>query len=190
MTMTASAMCVLVTFDFMNQIRFCLIIAAMALSPLRLQGTWSLGIIDSRTRTIALAAASCINSVYGIAGVVPASGFVFAQAASNMRAKAHALEAIRRKIPAAEILKRIANPTFDAAWGKQQYAVVTVAEIESPATFTGNDTPHWLGVRAARGISVQGNTLMAQRCCKRRLTASTAQRGLTIAASRGPQWRR
>ena len=38
--------------------------------------------------------------------------------------------------------------------------MLTVADIEKPATFTGNDTPDSHGVRASRGVSVQGNTLV------------------------------
>jgi uncharacterized Ntn-hydrolase superfamily protein len=136
---------------------------AAGLLPSSLFGTWSLGVIDPVTKTIAVAGASCTNSVYGIAGVVPGSGLVFAQAASNMRAKAEAMRAIRRDVPAGQILKRIASPAFDRNYGRQQYAILTVAEIDSPATFTGNDTTEWRGVRVTRGISVQGNTLVSSR---------------------------
>jgi uncharacterized Ntn-hydrolase superfamily protein len=139
---------------------FCLRAALVALCPLQLVATWSLGVIDTRTKTIAVAAASCTESVYGVAGVVPGQGFVFAQAASNRRAKEKALEGIRRNISSAEILKSIANPWFDPSYGKQQYAVLTVADIDKPATFTGNDTPDSRGVRTSRGITVQGNTLV------------------------------
>jgi uncharacterized Ntn-hydrolase superfamily protein len=127
--------------------------------PAQLVATWSLGVIDERSKTIAVGAASCTESVYGIAGVVPGVGFVFAQAASNMRAKGRALEAMRRGVPAEVILKSIANPEFDQRYTRQQYAVVTFADIGKPVTFTGNDTPEWRGVRAGTGISVQGNTL-------------------------------
>lgn len=137
------------------------LIAALILCPVSVQATWSLGVIDPRTKTIAVAGASCTNSVYGIAGVVPGAGFVFAQAASNMSAKAEALAAIRRNESAAAILKSIANPDFDSSWEQQQYAIVTLSDLKTPATFTGNDTPEARGVRAWNGISVQGNTLVS-----------------------------
>jgi uncharacterized Ntn-hydrolase superfamily protein len=116
-------------------------VIAFAVCPIQLFATWSIGVIDPRTKTISVAAASCTDSVYGGAGVIPGKGFVFAQAASNLRAKEKALDGIRKNLPSAEILESIANHWFDPSYGKQQYAVVTVADIDKPATFTGNDTP-------------------------------------------------
>ena len=133
-------------------------IALLATAPLC--ATWSLGIVDPKTKTIAIAAASCSPSVYGVGGVVPGIGFVFAQAASNMRAKNEAMEAMRRGTPLADILKRITSAEFDSDAAEQQYALLTIAEIGKPLTFTGNQTPEWRGVRSSKGISVQGNTLV------------------------------
>jgi uncharacterized Ntn-hydrolase superfamily protein len=78
-----------------------------------------------------------------------------------MRAKAKALDAMRRNVPVQEILKSIANPEFDRGYARQQYAIVTFAGIATPVTFTGDDTPEWRGVRAGKGMSVQGNTLVS-----------------------------
>ena len=122
--------------------------------------TWSLGVVDPKTRTIAVAAASCTPSVYGVAGVVPGKGFVFAQAASNMEAKAAAMNAIREGRSPVEIIRAIANAGFDSDWEEQQYAVVTLAHIDQPASFTGNKTRDVRGARAGKGISVQGNMVV------------------------------
>lgn len=122
--------------------------------------TWSVGIIDPRTRTIAVAAASCTESVYGVAAIVPGVGFVFAQAASNMEAKLEAIQGMRAGRSPASILKTITDPTFDRDWTKQQYAIVTVNNRDEPVTFTGIDTPEVHGARVGKGISVQGNTLV------------------------------
>lgn len=124
--------------------------------------TWSLGIADPATRMIAVAGASCSPSVYGVAGVVPGRGLVFAQAASNMEARNKALQEIRRGTPNAEILRLITSYDFDPAAATQQYALLTFAEIDHPVTFTGNDTPDVHGVLSSRAITVQGNTLVSR----------------------------
>jgi uncharacterized Ntn-hydrolase superfamily protein len=122
--------------------------------------TWSVGLLDQRTRTIAVAAASCTFSVYGIAGVIPGAGLVFAQAESNMRARDEAMEGIRRGVENEAILKLITSYEFDPRSAYQQYALLSFREIASPVTFTGNATPDWHGVFSTNGITVQGNALV------------------------------
>jgi uncharacterized Ntn-hydrolase superfamily protein len=137
------------------------IFAAAMCAPCAL-ATWSLGFVDPETRAIAVAGASCSPSVYGVAGVVPGTGLVFAQAASNMKARARALEEMRRGTPNAEILRMITSYEFDREAAEQQYALLTFAEIDRPVTFTGNDTPDWHGVFSTRAITTQGNTLVSR----------------------------
>jgi uncharacterized Ntn-hydrolase superfamily protein len=132
----------------------------LAVSPA--WATWSIGVLDPNTKTIAVAAASCTGSVYGVAGVVPGVGLVFAQAASNMRAKNKALEWMRAGVPNEEILKRITSFDFDRGSAIQQYALLTFAETEKPLTFTGNETPDWRGVFSFTGVTAQGNTLVGR----------------------------
>jgi uncharacterized Ntn-hydrolase superfamily protein len=124
--------------------------------------TWSAGILDPETRVIAVGGASCSPSVYGVAGVVPGTGLVFAQAASNMRARDRAMNEMRRGTPNADILRQITAHQFDANASRQQYALLTFAGIDEPVTFTGNDTPEWHGVFSTRAITVQGNTLVSR----------------------------
>jgi uncharacterized Ntn-hydrolase superfamily protein len=132
------------------------------LSALPSFATWSLGILDPATRNIAVAGASCSPSVYGVAGVVPGTGLVFAQAASNMQARDRAMDEMRRGTRNEEILRQITAYSFDANASKQQYALLTFAELDHPVTFTGDDTPPWHGVFSTRAITVQGNTLVSR----------------------------
>ena len=56
------------------------------------KATWSIIIIDPKTKEIGIAGASCTYSVYGIGGIVPGKGAVVVQAMSNKSARNKGLQ--------------------------------------------------------------------------------------------------
>jgi uncharacterized Ntn-hydrolase superfamily protein len=123
------------------------------------QATWSIIVLDPDTHAIGLAGASCSDYVAGIAGFVPGKGAVMAQAASNWAAKTKAEELIRSGMTPAKILAVITDPSFDPKFAQQQYAILTFDALETPANFTGAETPGDRGSVTGPGFSIQGNTL-------------------------------
>lgn len=119
--------------------------------------TWSIIVIDSKTKQIGIAGASCTQNVYGIGAIVPGKGAVVVQAMSNYFARVKAFEMIIADAAPSEILNAMMDPQYSP--DVQQYAVVTVKYIDSPVIYTGALTSPHKGALTGSGISVQGNTL-------------------------------
>lgn len=119
--------------------------------------TWSIIVVDPKTNKIGIAGASCTNNVYGIGAIVPGKGAIVVQAMSNFFAKVKGLEMIMADATSEEILKAIKDPRYDPE--NQQYAVICVNYLNSPATYTGTSTTPYKGALTSKGVSVQGNTL-------------------------------
>jgi uncharacterized Ntn-hydrolase superfamily protein len=119
--------------------------------------TWSIIVVDAKTKEIGIAGASCTYSVYGIGAIAPGKGAIVVQAMSNNEARAKGLEMILADASPEQIVKAIKDPGFDPE--EQQYAVICVKYLDKPLTYTGNSTTLNKGALTARGISVQGNTL-------------------------------
>jgi uncharacterized Ntn-hydrolase superfamily protein len=119
--------------------------------------TWSIIIIDPRTKEIGIAGASCTYNCYGIGRIIPNMGAVIVQAMSNSQAREKGVEMILAEAEPEQIIMAMRDPAFDPK--RQQYAIVTIKYIDRPATYTGDSAMTYKGVLTARGISIQGNTL-------------------------------
>jgi uncharacterized Ntn-hydrolase superfamily protein len=119
--------------------------------------TWSIIVIDPKTKEIGIAGASCTYSVYGIGAIVPSKGAIVVQAMSNPFARAKGIRMIMADASPEEILKALKDPMYDPE--EQQYAVICVSYLDRPVTYTGTATTPFKGALTAKGISVQGNTL-------------------------------
>jgi uncharacterized Ntn-hydrolase superfamily protein len=119
--------------------------------------TWSIIMIDPKTKEIGIAGASCSYNCYGIGKIIPGMGAVIVQAMSNSQAREKGADMILAEASPEQIIQAMRDPAFDPE--KQQYAVVTVKYFDSPGTYTGNATKSYNGALTANGISVQGNTL-------------------------------
>lgn len=119
--------------------------------------TWSIIVVDPKTKQIGIAGASCTQSVYGIGAIVPGKGAIVVQAMSNYFARVKGFEMIIAEAPPSEILNAMMAPQYSPEM--QQYAIVTVKYIDSAVTFTGSSTTPYKGALTANGIAVQGNTL-------------------------------
>ena len=123
----------------------------------RAHATWSIIVIDPKTKEIGIAGASCTSSVYGIGAIVPGKGAIVVQAMSNPLARLQGFRMIMDGAAPAAILERIRNPEYDPE--EQQYAILCLSDIAHPATYTGTKSIPHAGTLSGYGISVQGNTL-------------------------------
>jgi uncharacterized Ntn-hydrolase superfamily protein len=158
--------------------RVLLAIFLLLLSHQHLFATWSIIIIDSQTREIGIAGASCTYNCYGIGKIIPGRGAIIVQAMSNNEARAKGLQMILANATPAEIIKTLRDPSFDPE--RQQYAIVILKHIESPATYTGDSTKQFNGSMTANGISVQGNTLTNDQVLKHIFDAAMIGRGKSL----------
>ena len=119
--------------------------------------TWSIIVVDPKTKEIGIAGASCTPSVYGIGSIVPGKGAIVVQAMSNGIARLDGFRMIMNGDKAASILEKLKQPRYRPE--EQQYAILCLNDVAHPATYTGTKTTEHRGTLTANGISVQGNTL-------------------------------
>lgn len=119
--------------------------------------TWSIIVIDPRTKEIGIAGASCTYNCYGIGRIIPNMGAVIVQAMSNSQAREKGVEMILAEAEPEQIIMAMRDPAFDPE--RQQYAIVTIKYLDRPGTYTGDSAKNHKGTLTANGISVQGNTL-------------------------------
>jgi uncharacterized Ntn-hydrolase superfamily protein len=113
--------------------------------------------MDSATKEIGIAGASCTKNCYGIGRIISGKGAIVVQAMSNNDARAKGMQMILTGHSPAEIISALQNPSFDPML--QQYAIVTLKHFSEPATYSGDSTRFFKSARTGPGISVQGNTL-------------------------------
>jgi len=119
--------------------------------------TWSIIVVDPKTKEIGIAGASCTVSVYGIGRIMPGKGAIVVQAMSNAFARLQGFRMIMDGDTPNAILKKLREPQYNPE--EQQYAIVCMNDIDHPATYTGTKATSHAGTLTAKGISVQGNTL-------------------------------
>src|SRR5690242_1191899 len=105
--------------------------------------TWSIIVIDPKTKEIGIAGASCTGSVYGIGAIVPGKGAIVVQAMSNGMARLDGFRMIMDDIRPAVILEEIRQPKYDPE--HQQYAILCLSDIGHPATYTGKKNTSYAG---------------------------------------------
>ena len=119
--------------------------------------TWSIIVIDPKTKKIGIAGASCTPSVYGIGLILPGKGAIVVQANGNPFARLQGFRMMMDGAPPAAILEKLRQPDFDPE--QQQYAIIAMNDIGHPVTYTGTRTISHAGTLTGNGISVQGNML-------------------------------
>lgn len=119
--------------------------------------TWSIIVVDPKTKEIGIAGASCTISVYGIGAIMPGKGAIVVQAMSNGLARLQGFRMIMDGATPASILEKLMHPDYDPE--QQQYAILCMNDINHPATYTGTKNTLHAGSLTGNGISVQGNTL-------------------------------
>lgn len=131
----------------------------LLLSPAVSNATWSIVAVDSKTKEVGIAGASCTDFVFGIAGVAPGKGVIVAQAMSNMSAKRLGIKMLLEGASPQEVIAAITKPDFDPNFDLQQYGVAALGFNGRTATYTGENTDGWKGFAQGYNVSVQGNIL-------------------------------
>jgi uncharacterized Ntn-hydrolase superfamily protein len=122
--------------------------------------TWSIIIIDPKTKEIGIAGASCTYNCYGIGRIIPGMGAIIVQAMSNNEAREKGVEMILAEASPEQIIKALQDTIFEP--DRQQYAVITVKYIDQAKIYTGTSTKPFNGGLTDYGVSVQGNTLATE----------------------------
>lgn len=137
------------------------------------QATWSIVVADPDSGQVGAAIASCVDiapaetfawpdgSLIPLA-VVPGVGAGISQAALNMAAPDVIRESLSAGATADEIIAALTDPAFDPDAETRQHAVVTLAEPDAAAAFTGSGDEPWAGSAQGPGISAQGNILVSE----------------------------
>jgi uncharacterized Ntn-hydrolase superfamily protein len=120
-------------------------------------GTWSIIVVNPKTKEIGIAGASCTVSVYGIGLIVPGKGAIVVQAMSNPLARLQGFRMIMDGSKPVDILAKIRHPDYNPE--EQQYSIACMNDIGHPATYTGTNNTSHAGTLTGNEISVQGNTL-------------------------------
>ena len=123
--------------------------------------TWSAIVLDSATKTIGVAGASCTFQVYGIAKVITGKGAIIAQAYSDDGITNQGLDMLRQGASPKDILNKLINTGIDREVPFRQYGIVTFNYYNSPVTFTGDSISYYpyAATMTGPGICIQGNTL-------------------------------
>ena len=141
----------------MRSKNFCLTILLLVVLCLPSFATWSIIVVDPRTKKIGIAGASCTPSVYGIGAIMPGKGAIVVQANSNPLARLQGFRMIMDGATPATILEKLRSPDFDPE--HQQYAIISMDDISHPVTYTGTQTVSYASTLTGNGITVQGNML-------------------------------
>ena len=125
--------------------------------PAKASATWSIIVLDRKTGTIGVAAASCTSDVYGILGMVPGTGVLVAQATEHQPAMREAMRLLRAGVAPDSVLEVITSAAIDSASQDRQYGIATFGSGQ--VQFTGSALHDYRGEWSADGILVQGNIL-------------------------------
>ncbi|MFS8617007.1 MAG: DUF1028 domain-containing protein [Solitalea sp.] len=136
--------------------------------------TWSIIVADSHTREIGVAGASCTFDCRGICSILPGKGAIVVQARSNTDARDKGLELMDRGATPKQILDAIRKPFFNPE--KQQYAILTLNQLNAAVTYTGKQTRFHKKALTAEGIAAQGNTLGSRHVIPAMMEAASAAR--------------
>ena len=141
----------------MRSKNLCLSILLLAALYIPSFATWSIIVVDPKTKKIGIAGASCTPSVYGIGAIMPGKGAIVVQANGNPLAKLQGFRMIMDGATPAAILEKLRSPDFDPE--HQQYAIISMDDFSHPVTYTGKQTVSYASTLTGNGITVQGNML-------------------------------
>jgi len=141
----------------MRSKNLCLSMLLLTVLSLPSFATWSIIVVDPKTKKIGIAGASCTPSVYGIGAIMPGKGAIVVQANGNPFAKLQGFRMIMDGATPATILQKLKSPDFDPE--HQQYAIISMDDISHPVTYTGTQTVSYASTLTGNGITVQGNML-------------------------------
>src|SRR6187397_1859559 len=118
--------------------QYCFSILLLTFFYLPSFATWSIIVIEPKTKHIGIAGASCTVSVYGIGLILPGKGALVVQANGNAFARLEGFKMLMDNATPAAILEKLRQPDFDPE--PQQYAIMSMNDIEHPVTYSGTRT--------------------------------------------------
>ncbi len=119
------------------------------------QATWSVTAVDPCTREVGVAAASCINGIETVIGLVPNVGAAAVQAALSSANRNFVVNQLMMGRSPQQALDAV--NAQDSQAQSRQYGIVDL--MLRAVTFTGMDAQDWAGSRVGTGFTVQGNIL-------------------------------
>lgn len=150
--------------------------------------TWSVVGVDPANGDVGVAMASCVANTLAdaLASLVPGKGAAATQAGFDVGNRNRVYTALKAGASADEVIRIVSDTNADTRLGNRQYGVVTMSGGKAQtAGFTGKpmldgDTAgskRWAGIRAnaARGVSVQGNTLVSEAVVANALAAYVSE---------------
>jgi uncharacterized Ntn-hydrolase superfamily protein len=117
--------------------------------------TWSIVCVDSRTREVAVAGASCVPDVSIIASTIPDVGAAATQALYSGTNRLRVEQRMQAGDSPQDIIAFVNG--LDMNYQTRQYGIATLAH--GVANFTGTSTSDWKGAAAGSNVTVQGNLL-------------------------------
>jgi uncharacterized Ntn-hydrolase superfamily protein len=163
---------------------FCVIVSLTIIValPVKVRATYSVVAVDTATRQVGGAAASCVGPkacLYCASGGIfgtNTKGAVVVQAKGSGTLRKAALSLLAQGVSSQKIIVQLVTPSYDTDFQHRQYGVVSLDY--DPAGFTGAFAPNWsLDYQQAKGsyrYATQGNILTSPRVITQLTTAFEA----------------
>jgi uncharacterized Ntn-hydrolase superfamily protein len=160
---------------------FCIIVSLIIIValPVTVWATYSVVAVDTATRQVGGAAASCVGPkaiLYGASGGIfgtNSNGAVVVQAKGSVTLRKAALSLLAQGVSPHKIIVQLVTPSYDTDFQNRQYGVVSLDY--DPAGFTGAFAPNWsLDYQHTNGTyryATQGNILTSPRVITQLTTA-------------------
>jgi uncharacterized Ntn-hydrolase superfamily protein len=145
--------------------------------PASAGATWSIVAVDPDTQQVGVAVASCVEAPFGttilpeVAGLVPGTGALAAQALFQQDLRDYAVEQLADGLSPQEVIDAVI--AIDGGSELRQYGVVTLDG--QTANFTGSGCEDWAGGVEGTNVSAQGNILYGPEVADDALAAFLAE---------------
>ena len=120
--------------------------------------TFSLVVVDPRSREVAVAGASCVRDVSIIGSTIQNVGAAATQASFSSTNKARVEQRLQAGDSPTQVIAYVTNSSRDPNFTRRQYGVATLAH--GAAAFTGSQTSPANGHRVGPFLTAQGNLLV------------------------------
>ncbi len=150
---------------------FVLITAILLFVPSMVWGTFSIVAVDTLTRQVGVAAASCVQGggIADICAVIPDKGGMIAQAKPSFTCLLTGQRYLLQAQSAQAIVDELVD--MDPQCCFRQYGIVTLDSLPRGAAYSGSLIPEWNGWIVGSTYSIQGNCLAGEHILKQMETA-------------------
>ncbi len=124
--------------------------------------TFSITAVDTVSKLVGSAGASCISGSIILSDVHPGKGIVHTQAAYNRTNQSRARDYMRRGDSPKDIVRKVTNNDAQNNPHTRQYGVVHLDHIGESAGYTGRNCGNYKSHIIGRNYTIQGNILSGQ----------------------------